>query len=178
VYGERGLRDEYLSPERLAFYAELAALCAELEPRRIIDVGCGTGHLLAEVLHRVPGAETVVGVDFAASAIAQLAQVVPTARGVQASLFELEEEPRSFDLVLCTEVLEHVRRPEDALGVLVELCAPGGHVVATVPDGDEDTYEGHVNFWSEAEFAAFLAAAGRARVSRATGGDLIGLIRR
>jgi len=178
VYGDRDLRGEYLSAERLAFYSEVATVCAELAPRRIIDVGCGTGHLLAEVLRRVPDAESLVGVDYAESAIAQLAEVVPAARGVVASLFELTEKPQSFDLVLCTEVLEHVTGPKEALDVLVGLCKPGGHVVATVPDGEQDTYEGHVNFWSEAEFASFLSAGGAASVRRASGGDLIGLIHR
>jgi 2-polyprenyl-3-methyl-5-hydroxy-6-metoxy-1,4-benzoquinol methylase len=177
VYGEQALREEYLSPERLEFYGEVASICAELAPRRLIDVGCGTGHLLAEVLSRVPEAEAV-GVDYAANAIAQLAEVAPAARGVHASLFDLHEEPHAYDLVLCTEVLEHVERPEEALEVLVRLCAPGGHVVATVPDGEQDSYEGHVSFWSEAEFARFLSAAGDAGVRRARSGDLIGVISR
>jgi SAM-dependent methyltransferase len=38
-----------------------------------------------------------------------------------------------FDLVLCTEVLEHVPDPVQALKALVELAAPDGYIIITVP---------------------------------------------
>jgi SAM-dependent methyltransferase len=37
----------------------------------------------------------------------------------------------SFDVVLCTQVLEHVRRPQQALGEIARVLKPGGHVLLT-----------------------------------------------
>jgi SAM-dependent methyltransferase len=39
----------------------------------------------------------------------------------------------SFDTVLCTQVLEHVPRPGDALAELARVLAPGGHLILSVP---------------------------------------------
>jgi SAM-dependent methyltransferase len=40
---------------------------------------------------------------------------------------------QSFDLVLCTQVLEHVRRPAEALQEIRRLLTPGGHLILAVP---------------------------------------------
>jgi SAM-dependent methyltransferase len=42
-------------------------------------------------------------------------------------------ESDSFDTVLCTQVLEHVPRPWDAMGELRRVLAPGGILVLSVP---------------------------------------------
>jgi SAM-dependent methyltransferase len=39
----------------------------------------------------------------------------------------------SFDAVLCTQVLEHLPRPGDALAEIARVLAPGGHLILTVP---------------------------------------------
>lgn len=39
----------------------------------------------------------------------------------------------SFDVVLCTQVLEHLPRPGDALGEIARVLAPGGHLILSVP---------------------------------------------
>ena len=83
---------EYLGPERLAFYDEVAARCAaEGVLRSVIDVGCGSGHLLAAVLSRVNATPLTVGVDASPQAIARLREVVPSAQGVVASIYDLAE---------------------------------------------------------------------------------------
>jgi 2-polyprenyl-3-methyl-5-hydroxy-6-metoxy-1,4-benzoquinol methylase len=176
IYGSETLLSEYLSPERLAFYDELAELCAAFRPRRVIDVGCGPGHLLAAVASRAPQVEVVVGVDYASAAIDRLSRLLPRARGIVASVYDLGALDERFDVVACTEVLEHLHRPTEALAVLQGLCAPAGHVVVTVPDGEQDSYEGHVNFWTESEFGNILAPFGPTHILRSSGGDLIGVV--
>jgi ubiquinone/menaquinone biosynthesis C-methylase UbiE len=177
VYREPGLRAEYLAPERLAFYEEVAEVVAGVKPRCLLDAGCGTGHLLRAVLDQVTATQRVVGVDQAKAGIAQLERIVPTAEAIVGDVFDLPFEAKSFDVVLCTEVLEHVRSPQLLLAELVRVCRRGGRLVLTVPDGEVDSFEGHVNFWSEAEFAALVGGAGQATVRRLSGGDLLALVR-
>jgi ubiquinone/menaquinone biosynthesis C-methylase UbiE len=177
VFGSPELLVEYLDPARRAFYAEVAEVVADLEPRWLCDAGCGTGHLLRAVIDRVSPPERVVGVDQTRAGIAQLALNVPSAEGIVGDVFELPFEDGSFDVVLCTEVLEHVVRPRPLLAELARVCRTGGTLVLTVPDGAIDDWEGHVNFWSAAEFAAFVGTVGEASVRRLNGGDLLGLVR-
>ena len=177
IYGEPDLLEEYLGPERLAFYEAVAEVCARWSPRTIVDVGCGTGHLLAAALRRVPDIDRVVGIDQAEAAIARLAETVPSAEGIVGDIYDLSVPGPGFDLVLCTEVLEHLARPSAALDELANLCAPGGVIVVTVPDGELDTYEGHVNFWNEDEFGRLLAAFGEVDVERVDSDVLLGVLR-
>ncbi len=155
LYGSRELLDEYLVPSRLAFYDEVAAACAELRPASTVDLGCGTGHLLRALLDRLPQVR-VLGVDHAASGIDVARELVPEARFMVGDLYRLNP-PERFELVLCTEVLEHLTRPREGLERIVEWCAEGGRVAITVPDGAIDAFEGHENFWSEDELRDFLA---------------------
>lgn len=43
------------------------------------------------------------------------------------------QEPRRFDVVICEQVLEHVRDPWTAAANLRALCAAGGHVIVSTP---------------------------------------------
>lgn len=179
LYGTPTLMREYLGPARLEFYEAVADRCAaETAPTSVVDIGCGSGHLLAALLERIDPPERTVGVDDSSEAIARLREVVPDAVGVVASVYELDRELEagSFDLVLCTEVLEHLHRPEEALEQLGRLRAPGGKIVASVPDGELDDFEGHVNFWSLERFQRLLASVGDARVERLDDTTLLGVV--
>lgn len=176
IYRSSELLQEYLTPERHAFYREVAEICARLDPTTVIDVGCGPGHLLAAIQKASPGVRQLVGVDHTSAAIERLNDVVPSATGIQQSLYDLRPPEGQFDLVLCTEVLEHLPNPAAALSVLRDLCRPGGHVVVTVPDGERDDYAGHVNFWNEVELREFVRSVGTPEVTRSREGDLIAVV--
>ena len=169
LFGRDELLDEYLGPERLMFYEEVAQVCAVFGARHVVDIGCGSGHLLRALAARTPNAH-FVGVDFSRNAIRRACKVLPEARWVVGDAYAPPVQEASFDLVLCTEVLEHLDRPRDMLDALARLCTPGGHVVVTVPDGELDAWEGHVNFWSESELASFLARLGHREIQRIDGG--------
>ncbi|MGH2459507.1 MAG: class I SAM-dependent methyltransferase [Chloroflexota bacterium] len=76
---------------------------------RILDVGCGTGAMLTW-LRRFPGA-TIVGLDFSADALT-FCQSVPGRTLVQGSALELPFPDHSFDLVVSTDVLQHLPNPD------------------------------------------------------------------
>lgn len=175
IFGSPDLLAEYLVPERFTFYDEIADFCTRFEPRRVVDVGCGTGHLLAAIAARIE-LDEMVGVDYAQAAIDRLHEVLPSARGVVASLPDVELGGERFDLVLCTEVLEHVERPSASLSNLATLCSEGGRLVVTVPDGAHDTWEAHVNFWTADELQGFLSTVGESTVTHTRGGDLLGVV--
>jgi 2-polyprenyl-3-methyl-5-hydroxy-6-metoxy-1,4-benzoquinol methylase len=166
VYTSDRLLDMYLSRERLEFYEELASICAPLAARSVIDIGCGTGHLLGLTVDRMTVApERVVGVDHSDAGIRRARELLPSATWIVADLYEMSLEER-FELVICTEVLEHLHEPARAVDRLRGLCAPGGRVAITVPDGAQDKWEGHVNFWDESALRAFLAPSGLTAIQK------------
>jgi 2-polyprenyl-3-methyl-5-hydroxy-6-metoxy-1,4-benzoquinol methylase len=101
--------------------------------RRVLDVGCASGYL-AQVL--TARGCTVSGVEYDAAA-AELAQEQLDDL-VVGNVEELDLVAHfgraSFDAVIFGDVLEHLRRPLDVLRAARPLLAPGGFVVASIPN--------------------------------------------
>jgi 2-polyprenyl-6-hydroxyphenyl methylase / 3-demethylubiquinone-9 3-methyltransferase len=103
---------------------------AGLQGKRVLDVGCGGGILSESMALR--GAE-VTGIDLGEKAL-KVAQLHQLESGVNVSyhLVSVErlaaEQPESFDVVTCMEMLEHVPNPAAIIAACAKLVKPGGHV--------------------------------------------------
>jgi 2-polyprenyl-3-methyl-5-hydroxy-6-metoxy-1,4-benzoquinol methylase len=100
--------------------------------RRVLDVGCADGSF-GESLKRTRGAVEVWGVEPTRSAAVvaktRLDRVVEGVFDSQTGL-----PIGSFDCILFNDVLEHMLAPELALRYAKDLLAPGGVVVASIPN--------------------------------------------
>jgi SAM-dependent methyltransferase len=107
-----------------------ALLEGELAPaeRRVLDVGCGTGGVLAHLA----GRSATFGVDRSPRALEHC-----RARGIErvacAEAGGLPFAPASFDVVLLLDVLEHVPDEAALLGAVRRLLRPKGVVLVSVP---------------------------------------------
>lgn len=103
---------------------------AGLQGKRVLDVGCGGGILSESMSAR--GAD-VTGIDLGEKAlkVAQLHQLESGAR-VNYRLVAVEtmatEQPASYDVVTCMEMLEHVPDPAAVIEACAKLVKPGGSV--------------------------------------------------
>ncbi|MGQ0663080.1 MAG: class I SAM-dependent methyltransferase [Pseudomonadota bacterium] len=121
----------YGHAKRLEFVARAVR---ELTPRRILDVGCGTGAQLTRPLAKAFPGISVLGVDTDARSIAWARAQAPLPN-LAFDDFAALPGGGVFDLIVAAEVLEHV---EDPLGFLVSLrrnLAQSGRVVLTTPNG-------------------------------------------
>jgi SAM-dependent methyltransferase len=106
----------------------LDLLAGQGEGLRVLDLGCGPGHL-AELLAR--RRYRVVAVDRPGAC---------RARGASFDLVEADLEnglPAGlghFDYVVCADVLEHLRDPASLLRQIHGVLAPGGQLVASLPN--------------------------------------------
>jgi 2-polyprenyl-3-methyl-5-hydroxy-6-metoxy-1,4-benzoquinol methylase len=145
---------------------------------RILDVGCGNGYWalrLSDSGHRV------VGVDASAQRIANARREAPGARFEQLDISEnllsqLAEEP--FDLVISTEVVEHLFLPNVWARACLSALRPGGRLICSTPyhgylknllialtngwDRHHHTLRpvGHIKFFSENTLRKLLSQAG------------------
>jgi len=163
------LAEHYLEADRIALYEivarrsiELIKASGGLKTVRVCDVGCGTGEMLDILRSSLPADSQfeLFGLDFARSAILKAQKLLPTATLKVGDIYDNDLPTDYFDLVLCLETLEHLQTPEAAVRTLSRICRPGGHILITVPNGDKDSWEGHVNFWNVSQFAEFLSSAG------------------
>jgi SAM-dependent methyltransferase len=112
------------------FRARLLAAVQPLAPRRVLDAGCGEGHVTAWLAAALPASE-ITGLEGRAEALAAFRERNPGLRAVEGDLCALPFLDRAFELVLCTEVLEHLPQPRGALHELGRVCS--GHLLLTVP---------------------------------------------
>ncbi len=113
-----------LNPVRAAYVSRHAVLAGA----RVADVGCGGG-LLSEALARA-GAD-VVGIDLG-KAVIDVARLhllesdLAVDYRVQSSRQLASDEPASFDVVCCMELIEHVPDPAALIDDLAAMLKPGG----------------------------------------------------
>jgi len=117
---------------------------------RVLDVGCGTGSLLASLQSIEPGI-IVYGTDASGTMLRQ-------ARGRLGALASLQQwnlnDPPSafllagppFDLITCTNVIHYLREPARTLESLVRLLTPNGHLLV-------EDFTRHGRWWPTFEIA-------------------------
>ena len=98
-------------------------------PGRVLDVGCGYGGTLAAFKTAAPTCEAV-GVDLDAEMIREgRARTSGTVELLDGDFFAWTRS--GFDLILMRDVLEHIRRPEEALRKAATILTPGGRIYAS-----------------------------------------------
>lgn len=102
------------------FFNTLVKETEKIQPNTILDVGCGEGFTLEKFRLAGIGKE-LVGIDFSNDAINIGKKTHPDLKLQPGTIYHIPFKPSSFDLVVCTEVLEHLEFPEKALDQLEKV---------------------------------------------------------
>jgi len=140
----------------------------------VIDVGCGDGGHSYFCARQ--GAEVLfIDMDAAKLAAAEEKIKASPAHAYKAILSDCNPIPLPDavgDVILCTEVLEHVSDPRQFLEELVRVAKPGARLVVTVPDARSETLVGaaapegyfkepnHIRIFAEGELRDHVLASG------------------
>ena len=128
-----------INPLRLGWIEDVVG---GLKGKRVVDVGCGGG-ILAESM-AVRGAN-VTGIDLGEKPLA-VAKLHTLETGVHVDYRRIAaealalDEPASFDVVTCMELLEHVPDPASMMRACAALARPGGHVVVSTINRNPKSY--------------------------------------
>lgn len=93
---------------------------------RVLEVGCGTGAILAEIA----GEHRLHGLDIDFSALRQCQIHAPAAGLVQGNALQTPYPGKTFDIVYCHFLLLWVSDPLQALLEMKRLARPGGNIIA------------------------------------------------
>ena len=102
------------------------------EARVILEVGCGEGEFAANL--KSERQVHVTGIEPFAEAAREANSRLDRVLAVDANAGILELQGQQFDCIVCNDVLEHLADPWDTLKGLRPLMAPGGVLVASLPN--------------------------------------------
>jgi SAM-dependent methyltransferase len=180
---------EYFAPQvsksdaKVAWqYGRIFAMAKVKPTGRILDLGCGAGPGLRYVSSQ--GAD-VVGLDLIHFPLVEAQHAAPNADVVQANVEKpLPFSNKSFDIILMSEVIEHIKHGRPLLSECMRVLRIGGHIIITTPNlwdirrliakarGEAwsgDTDPTHVNLYDPIRLADELFSVGFERVRWKTG---------
>jgi len=151
------------------FHHTASELLAEVQAQRYLDVGCGEGFAMREIL--APQADAkIVGMDLILPAVFLARQANPNTRFAVGDLLALPFADKSFEVTVCLEVLEHQVTPAQGLAELRRVTQQ--YLLLSVPN--EPLFRGanflrgknisrwgndigHLQNWSTRAFLRFVA---------------------
>lgn len=156
-----------LHDKMLGYIKEIIRRKGGEDSLHILDAGCGEGFFTEKMCAKFPHA-SIVGCDGAQEALSIASNSVPMVRFEQANIYDMPYKDKEFDLVVCSEVLEHLEDPRSAL---CELDRVGKNLLVTVPHepwfrlGNLATLHNitrlgdpidHINHWTFGGFKKFI----------------------
>lgn len=160
------------------FYSSLFSLIKPLKPINILDAGSGEGFTLNQIKKNKIG-KSYQGVDISGEAVKLANKNFPSFNIVNGDIYKLPYKDNSFDLVICSEVLEHLKEPEKALKEIIRVS--NKNIVISVPHeplfrlsrmlrGLNITAFGnhpeHINHWGIQSFKKFIPEEGNIKIRK------------
>jgi 2-polyprenyl-3-methyl-5-hydroxy-6-metoxy-1,4-benzoquinol methylase len=159
------------------FYKVLLDEVKRLKPATILDAGCGEGITLQKLKDAKIG-KKLEGFDALDRAIKIGKKLHPQLSIKKGNIYQIQSRDDAYDVVICSEVLEHLERPEEALKELVRVSKR--YIVVSVPNeplfmlgnflrgknvkrwGNDPE---HIQHWTNRKFAEFVAKHAKIRTN-------------
>ncbi|MFH0876144.1 MAG: class I SAM-dependent methyltransferase [archaeon] len=158
----------------------LASLC---RPNKILDAGCGEGFTTVEIGKRFPNAKiNAFDIDAEKIVYAKNNKQLKNISYATGDIFDIKFKKDSFDLVVCNEVLEHVKDYRSALSNIMKVSRR--FVIISVPNepwfrfacilrlkylSNFGNHPAHVNNWTKGQFKELLRGYGKILRVRTSG---------
>lgn len=158
-------RYEQFADHRLRPGLDLLAQVGGFSPRRVVDLGCGTGRLTRIIAERFPDAH-VVGIDASAEMLAGAPTDVPNLRWRRQDLASWTPDV-SYGLIFSNAALHWVDDHPVLLRRLAQALPAGGTLAVQMPDNwDQPTHSIPADILGDPEYADVADALLRDRVAK------------
>ena len=134
----------------------LQAITEEVNNKgKVVDVGCGLGHLCRYLQARYPVLD-VSGCDFSSYAV-EKAREFGTEATVIDSCYNLTNDYKGLDGVIASDIIEHLEEPKRFIKQLKKVLKKGGYCIITTPiKGNFAPAEDHVQEFSIEEMGTMM----------------------
>jgi len=151
------------------FFKTLLGEMRALKPKSILDVGAGEGFTLQKLKDNKIG-EKLEGIEYMDEAIKLGKHYHPDITIKKGDIYKLPYKDNSFDVVICSEVMEHLEDPEKALKELKRVTKK--YLLLSVPNEPFFTIQRifrgknvlklgdhpeHIQHWSNKSFEKFVS---------------------
>ena len=151
------------------FFSTLRGLLRETTPQSVLEAGCGEGFSTRVIRGTLPPQVRVEAGDVEDELVVLARKNNPGVQFQQESIYQLNHEANSFDLVVSLEVFEHLEEPEKALAEVTRVS--NRWVLLSVPNEPLwcalnfarlkyvrhlGNTPGHINHWSPRAFRKFV----------------------
>jgi SAM-dependent methyltransferase len=159
LHEETGGSDHFIDVASRAHAVAEVARCVLRDRSTIVEIGCSSGFLLADIRRRLPQ-HFLIGSDYTNGTLRALA---PRAPGIPLIQFDLTRCPLPddfADVFVLLNVLEHIDDHEAAIRHLFRVTRPGGVVIIEVPAGTSlfDVYDRVLMHHRRYDMASLVAA--------------------
>lgn len=159
-YTERVTHCEFLDDATHYEYPRAKWVLEQLSDGNLLEIGAGNGGMTRLL---APKVTSLTAFDVSAPSLKQIDEMalsnVTTAQG----LIETFQPGKLFEQMVMSEVIEHLRDPNQAVIKAFEWLAPGGRFILTTPNGHWESDE-HLHEFSLAAFSTLLAETGCEKV--------------
>jgi len=97
---------------------------------KILDLGCGEGGIISAILKKFPN-KRIVGIDISPRRINLLKNKFPKQTFLCKDINSTHLKSNGFDLIICTQVIEHVEDDKMLIKEIYRLLEKGGHLYIT-----------------------------------------------
>ena len=136
----------------------ILSLIKDLSFSNIADIGCGLGELLIFLKENIKQKEiSYTGLDFAEETLKKNKKSLPWA---EFEYMDVTNAPinKKYDLIICSEVIEHIEDQKEAFKNIAKTVNPDGHLILTTPTGkifETEKRFGHTNHLTQNELRKF-----------------------
>jgi len=112
----------------------------QLKPKTVLDFGCAHGHYTMNLAGRMPDVK-FTGIDFMQSNIdkavawSKKVNAQDRVKFICGQLEQMHKQLGKFDIILASEIFEHVPNIQKISDILLEHLEPNGTMIITVPSG-------------------------------------------
>lgn len=155
--------DKTYTPYYLNFYHDhqlnqifIDKIFRYIEPNdSILDVGAGSGMITRRIAEKF---ENISACDFSQPCVDWMEEKVKLKEAFLSDIYNIQKPDKSYDVVLCTEVMEHLNEPARAIDELVRIARR--KVIITIPRQSQKTSVEHVWEFSLDDMYEFLKSYG------------------